>query len=557
MILAFEFNYVSNNGILENLLKEIANDFGINHKIIRKDSIVTLFVEADEAPLGSFADTLSASLPLSIFFKSSSVEVVECMPKEEEVLPPMSYDVEFTPKILASVDEPSSPQYLSPFVMTPKDATLTLLHEGKTRLHVNTSEGYESLYNTVSDLIVAGENVAIQTKNGHFVFGKIENISTCSNSSFPHVIATDLSVVERMVVSRENEIKALASLERPSIRFKVNALFAQKEILPEARVILSLADDLFVYQLCKRLFSKGVQFLFKASTHECKSVYRVDFEQSLKALDPLVVSVLENGTILIVEGKSYASDALKASLKKFDEPSHAAFASILQEHKLFDSALSCFYLSQSHNDRIMHYSKEHGMLNLVEVLLPSSFAELFAEIERSSPSAERLVANYKEQFPELYEKALQTPIPSTLPKSVYSLWKIVAMVLGISDDFERGADRLIEHAEDFGGQKGPRIDYYLEKEDALSSDLNYVRLVRSGISYKLAGTDTVTLSFGCMESLSYFLSDMADSHKENLTAGKIAFCGSLFGYKRFTEMLTKNLKPNHSICFNKELPIDQ
>lgn len=557
MILAFEFNYVSNNGVLENLLKEIANDFGINHKIIRKESIVTLFVEADETQLGSFADTLSSSLPLSIFFKSSSVEVVEAMPKEEEVLPVMAYAVEFTPKILASVDSPSSSQYRSPFAIMPKDAAVTLQHEGKTLLHVNTSEGYESLYNSVADVIASGENVTIQTKNGHFVFGKIENISTCSSLELPHVIATDLSVVERMVVSRENEIKALASLERPSIRFKVNALFAQKEILHEARVLLSLADDLFLYQLCKRLFAKGVQFLFKTSTKECKSVYSVTFEQPLKALDPLVVSVLENGTILIVEGKSYASDALKASLKKFDEPSHAAFASILQEHKLFDSALSCFYLSQSYNDRIMHYSKEHGMLNLVEILLPASFAELFAEIERSSPSAERLVANYKEQFPELYEKALQTPIPNTLPKNIYSLWKIVAVVLGISDDFEHAAIKLIENAEDFGGQKGPRIDYFLEKDDALSSDLNYVRLVRSGMSYKVAGTDNVTLSFGYMESLSFFLSDMADSHKENLTASKIAFCGSLFGYKRFTEMLTKNLKPNHSICFNKELPIDQ
>ena len=506
MILAFEFNYVSNNGILENLLKEIVTDFGINHKILRKESIVTLFVEADEARLGLFADTLSASLPLSIFFKSSSVEVVQNIPEDEEVLPLMAYNVEFTPKILASVDTPSSPHYLSPSVMMSKDAHVTLLHEGNTLLHVKAAEGYQSLYEKVSDLIATGENVAIQTKNGHFVFGKIENISACSPLSLPEVIATDLSVVERMVVSRENEIKALASLERPFIRFKVNALFAQKGILQEARVLLGLADDLFLYHLCKHLFAKGVQFLFKATPKQCQSTYSVDFEQPLKALEPLVVSVLENGTILIVQGKSYASDALIASLKKFDEPSHAAFASILQEHKLFDTALSCFYLSQTHNDRILHYSKEHGMLNLVEVLVPSSFAELFAEIERSSPSAERLVANYKEQFPELYAKALQTVIPDTLPKSIYSLWKIVAIVLGISDDFERGADRLIENAEDFGGQKGPRIDYYLEKEDALSSDLNYVRLVRSGISYKLAGTDNVTLSFGCMESLSFFLS---------------------------------------------------
>lgn len=557
MILAFEFNYISHNGILENLLKEIANDFGIVHKIIRKESIVTLFVDADEVRLGTFADTLSSSLPLSIFFKSSSVEVLESMPEEEEVLPSMAYTVEFTPKILASVDAPSSPQYLSPFVVVPKDASIHLVHEGKNLLHVNMTEGYESLYEKVSELIVAGENIAIQTKNGHFVFGKIENISACSHVVFPEVIATDLSVVERMVVSRENEIKALASLERPSIRFKVNALFAQKEIFQEARVMLRLADDLFLYQLSKRLFAKGIHFLFKASPKECQSLYSVDYEQTLKALEPLVVSVLENGTILIVQGKSYASEALKGSLKKFDEPSHAALASILQEHKLFDTALSCFYFSRTHNDRVMHYSKENGMLNLVEILLPSSFAELFAEIERSSPSAERLVASYKEQFPELYEKAIHTVIPNTLPKSIYSLWKIVAIVLGISDNFDRAAEQLIENAEDFGGQKGPRIDYYLEKEDALSSDLNYVRLLRSGMSYKLAGTDTITLSFGCMESLSFFLSDMADSHKDNLTSSKIALCGSLFGYKRFTEILSKNIKPNHTICLNKELPIDQ
>lgn len=97
---------------------------------------------------------------------------------------------------------------------------------------------------------------------------------------------------------------------------------------------------------------------------------------------------------------------------------------------------SCFYLSTLHNDRIMHYSKEHGMLNLIEISLPSSFAELFAEIERSSPSAECLVANYKEQFPEIYAHAIETIIPSDTPKNIYSLWKVVAMVLGLSENFD-------------------------------------------------------------------------------------------------------------------------
>jgi len=551
MILAFEFNYVSNNGILENLLKEIASDFGIDHKIMRKESIVTLFVDADETVLGTFADRLSASLPLSIFFKSSSVEVVGKMPDEAEVLPSVAYNAEFTPKILAAVDTPSSPMYLSP-IYGVNNLHVNLFQGDQERLHVNTSKGYETLYTDVAELILGGENVAIQTKNGVCVIGKIENSRFFETFE---VIATDLSVVERMVVCRENEIKALASLERPAIRFKINALYAQKEIISQSRVMLRLADDLFLYQLSKHLFEKGIQFLFKASSHE--AAYRVVFDAQPQALASLQISVLENGAILILKGSDYASTALKASLKKFDEPSHAAFASIMQEHQLFDATSSCFYLSTLHNDRIMHYSKEHGMLNLIEISLPSSFEELYAEVERSSPSAERLVANYKEQFPEIYAQAIATVIPSDTPKSVYSLWKMMAIALGLSDNFERAGDQLLENAEDFGGLKGPRIDYFLQKEDALSSDIDYVRLLRSGMSFKLAGTDNTTLSFGYMESLSYFISDLADSHKENLMSTKMALCGSLFGFKRFSEMIIKNLKPNHTICFNKELPIDQ
>lgn len=556
MILAFEFNYVSTNGILENILKEISHDFGIKHKIIRDKSIVTLFVEADEVILSTFADTLATSLPLSIFFKSSSVEVVDAMPSEEEVILPMAYNVEFTPKILASVDTPSSTHYLSPFPSLPERGIKLYEHKNEL-LRANDAKSYDVLYEKVAELIAKGENIAIQTKNGSFVFGKIENIASCSSVHVPEVIATDLSVVERMVVCRENEIKALASLERPAIRFKVNAMFLQKGILSQARVTLRLADDLFMYQLSKRLFNRGVQFLFKASPSKCKESYSVHFDATLAPIELLLISVLENGAILIVKGSDYASKTLKTSLKKFDEPSHASFASIIQEHQLFDAIASCFYLSTFHNDRIMHYSKEHGMLNLVDVSLPSSFTELFAEIERSSPSAERLVANYKEQFPEIYTRAIETIIPNNISKSIYSLWKIVAVVLGLSDDFEYAAEQLLENAEDFGGLKGPRIDYFLQKEDALSSDFDYVRLVRSCISYKVAGTDNTTLSFGCMESLSYFISDLCDTHKENMMTTKIALCGSLFGYKRFSEMTAKNLKPNHTVCFNKELPIDQ
>ncbi|AFL68444.1 hypothetical protein [Sulfurospirillum barnesii] len=536
MILAFDFYYISKNGVLEHLLKEIANDFLISHKILRQDDTVRFFVEADEHRLGEFADYLSNALPLSIFFKSSCVEVVASMPLGEENIVATEAPVLFTPKRLAQAE----------------DNELILRENTQELLHVKSARDQEDMYERVATLIDQGECVRIETGTNTYVIGKIEQSHAIKDFE---VIATDLSVVERMVVCHDNEMKALASLERPAIRFKVNALYEQKGILDAKRVFMRLSDDLFLYPLCKKLFEKGIFFLFR--TDACPTPYSVVCEAVEGNNAPLHVSVLENGVILLLRGMRYASRELKESLKKFDEPSHASFASLMQEHQLFDVESTCFYLSKTHDDRIMHYSKEHGMLNLVGISLPSSFAELFAQIERSSSSAKRLVQNYQEQFPELFSHAMNTPLPQKAPQNIYTLWGMVAVVLGLSKTIENGAQRLIENAEDYGGEKGPRIDYYLEKEDALSSDFDYVRLFRSGMSYKLAGTDDNTLSFGYMESLAYFITDIADAHRENLSSKNSALGGALFGYKRFSEMVFKNLKPNHTICFNRELPIDQ
>lgn len=558
MILAFEFNYLSRNGVLENLLKEICLDFSISHAITRDALLVTLFVEDSEERLGCFADTLSQLLPLSLFFKSSSVYVAETMPQGLELNTNDSLPLSFTPKMLASIETPDDASYLLPFKEFKLGHDVLVLEKnGSSFVEAKDSHGLDILYSQMCEAIIQGHNITMTTRDGDYVFGKIENITSLQTMNDIDVLATDLSVVERMVVIKENEIKALASLERPSIRFKVNALFAAKNILPSQRVTLRLADELIVYHLCKRLFAQGIHFLFKAPQTLVSSEYQVTFKGALSAMEPLEVTVLDNGEMLITKGASYASLSLRQSLKKFEAPAFAAFASIMQEHELFKNSASCFYLSRKHDDKFLSYSQENGMLTLSSVVLPESFESLFDAIAQSSKSSARLVENYKEAFPEIYASANATVIPADMPKSIYSLWKMAAIVLGISNDFENAAECLIENAEDFGGQKGPRIDYYLQKEDALVSDFNYVKLIKSGMSFKLAGTDDPTLSFGYMQSLVFFLSDLSDYHKENLAMEKVALAGSLFKYRRLTEMVYKNLKPNHALCLNRELPIDE
>jgi len=557
MILAFEFTYLSQNGALENLLNEMCTDFTMTHVITRDALVVTLFVEDTEKRLGEFADTLSQSLPLSLFFKSTSVYVADAMPHAGETKAMSALPLLFTPKVLDAIETPNSPSYLLPFKeFTMKRDVLVMSKNNEMIFEGKDASSLDTLYDKIVDAMVEGSNVLLPTRHGEYVFGGVQNSATLSQGAAMDVVATDLSVVERMVVIKENEIKALASLERPSIRLKVNALFAAKNILPTQRVTLRLADEWLIYHLCKRLFARGVHFLLKAPIGTVHCDYRVGYEGVLEPMEPLEVTVIDNGEMLIVKGSSYASLALKQSLKKFDVPAFGAFASIMQEHQLFTSNASCFYLSRTHDDKFMSYSQENGMLVLTSVSLPESFEGLFESIAQSNKSGERLMQNYKEAFPEIYARAQSMVIPANTPKSIYSLWKIAAIVLGLSDDFERAAECLIENAEDFGGQKGPRIDYYLQKEEALVSDFNYIKLIRSGISFKLAGTDDTTLSFGHMQSLAYFLSDTSDYYKENLGVEKVALAGSLFKYRRLTEMVYKNLKPNHTLCLNRELPID-
>lgn len=556
MVLAFEFQYISNNGVLESLLKNISLDFNINHKIIKNNSIVTLYVEESSEKLGEFADFLSTSLPLSIFFKSSSVQVVESIPQVEENFSPCAFPIEFTPKILSNIKDKNSSAYLNPFVVFSLSDALILLKEGKELLCAKEANDFEKIYEQVANFISEGKNIEIKTKSGNYAFGKVENLSHHGIKDNFEVIATDMSVVERLAVIRENEIKVLASLERPSIRVKVNAFYASKGILPTNRVKLRLADDLLIQLLCEQLFAKGIQFIFKTPSINLTCKIVLDFPKILPFFEPLEVAVLENGEIVIVKGKSYASSKLTESLDKFEDYAHASFASIMHEHGLFDNKSSCFYLSCIHDDKIMNYSKEHGMLDLTHFKLPTSFQAIFDEIEKSGKSGQKMIENYKNSFPDVFAHALTTVIPQNAPQSIYSLWKIVSIILGLSKDFESGAETLIENAENFGGKKGPRIDYFLLKEEALISDFNAIKCIRSGMSFKLAGIDDTTLSFGYMESLGYFLSDMADFYKENLLNEKIALGGSLFGYRRLTELSCQNIKPNHAICLNKELPIE-
>ncbi len=97
------------------------------------------------------------------------------------------------------MDNPNSEDDSAPFISASRTNVKLYKNENEL-LHGSDTKAYEAVYDTLAELIANGENVTIQTKNGSYVYGKIENIASCTQAL--EVIATDLSVVERMVVCR-------------------------------------------------------------------------------------------------------------------------------------------------------------------------------------------------------------------------------------------------------------------------------------------------------------------------------------------------------------------
>lgn len=562
MILSFEFQYISQNRVLENFLKTICEEFDIVYKIDKKATIVTLYVDGDEQKLGDFADFLSNRLPLSIFFKSSSVNIVETIESYIQVAE-CELTLPYTPKALLSAQDKQSCKYMNPFIKNEvgnspfADSQSLFLLDAKANplFSANESEQFIALYEKISELLKSNKKVLIESPSGHFIYSQVAHPQSASMLGKFTIIPTDLSVVEKMVVIRDNEIKALASLEKPAIKLKVNSLFASKNILQTNRVKLKLADDLLLQLICQKLFEHGIEFLYRQNIQDTAYDYAVSVDGSFYNIPQIEICVLENGEILIVNGDGYSASSVKENLKKFDDVAFAQFTSIIQEHDIFKEEVNCFYLSKTHDDKIMYISEDSGMMELVHFPIIRSFEEIFSTI-KSSSTGEKLLENYEKQFPQIYKIALQTQIPQNAPDNIYTMWGICSVILGLSEDIAKGAEIMIELAEDYGGQKGPRIDYPMVTPEALISNFNFIKMVRSSMSFKLANTDDTTLSFGFLESLAYFLSDCSDYYRENLQSKRMLLCGSMFGIRRLSELTCRNIKAGNKLAFNRELPID-
>jgi len=240
-------------------------------------------------------------------------------------------------------------------------------------------------------------------------------------------------------------------------------------------------------------------------------------------------------------------------LEPFVTPSAKGSVSVLKENNLLKNRVACIYLSCEHKDELMVYSDINGLVDLMYFDFANSGKELMDEICQSS-TGKKLVENFSAKYPEAYNAFCELDL-SLYPKSLYTILGAAGVLFGFGQSVKEGAQELLDNATLFSGLKGPRIDF-LTIGDTLRAQIDALRMIRSGMSFCLAGMDPQTLSYGYVDSLGYFISDTLDRIQDEFKTTHVAFSGSLCGNRRLAESLSRHSKVTHIVCFNNECPID-
>lgn len=328
------------------------------------------------------------------------------------------------------------------------------------------------------------------TKNELKMADKNGEFLVLNSKNAKTIVPTNLKNLPKMFIATEQEQVALASFEKPTILLKTTALFRQNHDDAQKFYSVKAPKDLFFYAFCDELFKRGVSF-----------VGLENFSDTNEAM------ILEKNILFS------------------------------QKNEFLDKKSLVLEFKKSGDDSVNFKGVE-----LLFVPKFGSFDEIFTLI-KELPSGEQFMQN----FTKTYEISNQN---LNLPASFFSLFCIVGVLIGLSDEPKRAGEILLLNALDFSVKKGVSIECGRSK-----NEFNALKFIKSAMSFYLAGAGVHNISFGCVQSLALFFSDFCYDYGRELGFDSISFCGDLFKSKVVSELFLKHLEPNFNTAFGDFIKI--
>ncbi|MBK1992056.1 hypothetical protein JG676_05510 [Campylobacter sp. 2018MI35] len=495
MILEFKFNYIGDNDVFEYLLNFYAKDY--IYDILINDEEYILKIKADPDKLNDFCNSLN-NMSHSIFLTGFEV-------KEGDDFKPLYKQKEIFEKytLLSFLN---SNAYAKENILLENEwgqfCDISLSFDGKNFEKID-KNNFHSLLSKTLDIIKKDEKIWIKNHKGIYTIHLFDK-----EFKEDFLMPCDIKAISSIFVCSNEQLKFLASFEKPLMAFKLNALFRQKYDLKIDKFLLKLAEDIFLFALGYELFKENFHFLsFK------KVENFIDDFKILNVKDKFVV----------LEGFEFIHSKIRALIFSKNDKNMARISYLTSRFKQKSFILE---LSKEYDD-ILLLDKE---INLLKITLPNHSKKIYSELE-NDPTGKRLLDNFQKEF-----KLLDEEFESK--NNFFSLLCIIGRMLNLNQDFKKAGLVLLQLSDQSRLAKGVKIDFKLND----NKEFDYIKTLRSIMSFMLAGVGAQDISYGVIESLSYFLRDFYDELKQKDKTQVVLISGSLFEHKSLLENVFKHIK---------------
>ncbi|EMZ38427.1 hypothetical protein C826_01463 [Helicobacter bilis WiWa] len=390
-----------------------------------------------------------------------------------------------------------------------------------------------------------------------------------SKKEIPFILFSTLDSAQSYLRMSEAQKSMLASFEKPFISIQCKEVFTKE--FGSNTIFAGLSCDIIVLLLLSYLQENHeISYLFytpQVDFIESDSI-KLDFNQQNSNKNPL-----ESSTLLCYKDAypySY-TDKAKMLESTYSVAEHI-YLSHLQTHKNLSSLLKSNkaksarfipFLSTTHKSEFLIEKPQDTESSLQRILDISFSTDLYTHLEtlHSYKNGDKLIANFTKANKDIVSQWNLTQdeleklglLNLITPSSVIRESKITTNLLDISLLIEQilGIESsVLEYANRCVRDRGPRIDYKLIRMGD-SIVLDYARILRSVMSFQLAGVENELLCYGVIDSLAEFIGTLAGDMMLNYGIQEVFICGDLLLKQCFLDKIIKAIPKNMEVSFAK------
>lgn len=452
-----------------------------------------------------------------------------------------------------------------------------LIHKEKER-YANDAGSFRTLFEVSAKALRDGKSLLMKTTMGYRRFYKAETLE--HGSILMLVNATKITDYCSLI---NDEFNALLSIERPILHIALKDE-AMRETFGTS-IDVKYPDDGFSILLAKELSLLGIDFIAYSSLVEpCEADFVMDFDlevnhqsdirlfinkdirfiasgervsfpsrlpygtETLSIAHGLVGIKDERGVLFDQMGRFESASTLKVNQLESEETAvqssnfhtmsadEASFMSVIAEHNKFGTKVVGAYFEGEPS--FLYYDGK----KVIRVVPPKHFSSegIIEAMRTLREGSDRLIGNIEKNHPDLYA------ILRRIEQNDVSLFEATAMILGLEEESFEG---VMKEALKFIGKGGLQIDTKVN-----DNRFDHIAFLSSIISYRLAGVDSVYMSYSIFESFGDYFSELLTEIKGKTKATDIVLCGSYFAGQSLFSRLQRNLK-NTSVLMNVSYPI--